>query len=153
MKKQKQRKVSSVDGTVHGSCFRTCIAAILDLDQDELPHWEDMGTEWHMSFFETLDKYGLEYYGTESMYRYQKDYGTVNGFIAFMEAIKSYEGVDGYVCVSGTSWREHVTRGHMVIYKNGELFLDPHPDNNGLKQMTEYWFIERKKIKNDKETN
>jgi hypothetical protein len=145
MKKQKQRKVTNYDGTIHGNCMRTCIAAMLDLDQDELPFWEDMGAEWHQSFHETLDKYGLECHGIETVYMYQKDYGQVNGFLMFLEAIKSYIGVDGYVCVSGTSWREYVTRGHMVIYKDGELFLDPHPDNNGLKTATEYWFIERKK--------
>lgn len=135
MKPITQTKVSSEDGSVSGNCFRACIASILEIDIDSIPAFEDMkGGEWHMPFFKFLSENGYEFHGTG---RFDNEFHD--------ELFKTYEGVDGYIIVNGTSPRKWVTRGHSVVYKNGVMVHDPHPSREGLVDLRDYYMIEKRK--------
>lgn len=127
MTKYTQTKLSSEDGTVHGSCFRTCVGSIMDIDPETIPHWEDMGDAWHNSFFSFLERNGYEFEGT--LFKEEK--------------LKEYPGVDGYVIVRGKSPRGFVSRGHAVIYKDGEPFHDPHPSGDFITEFQDAMMIRR----------
>jgi hypothetical protein len=128
-----QKKISTPDGLIHGSCFRTCLASILEIDVDLIPAFEDMGTSWHDSFFNFLQEQNLELEGTGRFGNKFHD-----------DLFPTYEGIDGYIVTNGSSPREWVTRGHSVIYKNGVMVHDPHPSGEGLKELQDYWMIKRK---------
>lgn len=126
-----QKKLSSIDGTIKGDCFRTCIACLLDIkDQDDLPSFEDMTNgEWIIPFVKTLNSYGYQF----------------NGCNKFEDIIvdKSFKGVDGYYIVGGKSPREWVKAGHATIYKDGKLVWDPHPSRDGILKEEEVYLIEK----------
>ena len=125
-----QTKLSTRDGSVRGNCFRACLASILEIDIDSIPAFEDMGSEWHKPFFDFLRQHDLEFHGTG---RFNSEF--------HVDLFPKYEGIDGYVIVGGKSPREWVTRGHAVLYRNGELAHDPHPEGGGLTELECYYMI------------
>lgn len=129
-----QTKISSKDGSISGNCFRACIASILEIDIDSIPAFEDMEAgKWQIPFMNFLSENGYEFEGTG---RFGNEFHD--------NLFKTYEGVDGYIIVGGKSPREWVTRGHAVVYKNGEMVHDPHPSGEGLIELENYYMIERK---------
>lgn len=137
MKPIKQTKLSSEDGTISGNCFRSCLASMMEIDIDSIPAFEDMEPgEWFTPFYNFLNENGYEFEGTK--YNYGKHVDKFNNYLM------TYEGVDGYILVGGKSPRTYVTRGHAVLYKNGELVHDPHPSNDGLLEIEDFYMIKRK---------
>lgn len=124
----KQTILSSEDGTVKGNCMSACLASILELDINDVPHFADMHVdEWGIKFHEFLYQHNCRMYGT----------------IHNIDELKTYPGIDGYVLVCGPSYRIHVKNGHSVIYRYGEFVFDPHPSNEGLKEFEYAYMIER----------
>lgn len=117
-----QTILSTEDGTIHGNCFRACIASILHIDIDDIPKFESMASgEWHIPFFNFLNANGYEFMGT----------GKPKGIY------------DGYIIAFGDSHRKYVTHGHSVIYKDGKMVHDPHPSRSGLKKLKGFYMIEK----------
>lgn len=106
-----------------------CLASLLELPIEEVPYFAGMGNEWHVPFFNFLNQYGYEYEGLIMPNR--------------IGDMMNYEGVKGYVCVSGRSPRSHVKDGHMVIFKDGKLAHDPHPDGTGIDSIDNVWMIRK----------
>jgi len=131
-----QQKVSSVDGAVSGSCMRTALGCITHTDPEEWPHLEVMGTEWHMPFMNHLISLGFDFEGT----CYRNPGESIPDFWARLTSLSP--GIDGYFVVNGTSPRAHVTRGHSVVYKDGELAHDPFPGGTGLLEVQTAYMIE-----------
>jgi hypothetical protein len=129
-----QTKISTPDGSVSGNCFRACLASILEIDIDSIPAFEDMGTSWHEPFWKFLREQNLDFEGTG--YFKNPNYDG-------MEKLKAYEGIDGFIIVNGKSPRAWVTRGHSVVYKNGEMIHDPHPSSDGLTELESFYMIRR----------
>ena len=125
MTPQKQTILSDPSAGIHGNCFSACLASLLDLPIETVPHFSVMGLEWVVEFIGFLNKNGYNYYGC-SDFKY----------------LPTENGVDGFVIVGGTSPRGTI-RGHSVIYKDGQPFFDPHPSNDFLLEPTEIYSINR----------
>lgn len=99
------------DGITRGNCWQTVLASLLDLPLDAVPHFVDLhdrkGVDWWQFSINWLWYRGYE------MFR-------LNGHL--------YN--DEYYIVSGKSPRGDYY--HVVIYQNGKLFHDPHPDGTGV---------------------
>lgn len=122
----KQTKINDEDG----DCFNACLASIMELPLERIPEFQKMGSSWFVPFLEFLHEQRYEYLGTK--------YGE--------EKIRAYRGgIDGYYIVGGGSPRGF-SRGHAVVFKDGEMVHDPHPDSTGLTEIKEAWIIERKKL-------
>jgi hypothetical protein len=102
------------------------------MEIDDLPAFEDMGTEWFLPFSKFLNDNGYEYHGCGT----PRSHG--------LDRLKTEKGVDGYVVVGGKSPRPHVTRGHAVVFKDGEMVHDPHESNEGILEIHHWYMIERK---------
>lgn len=104
-------------GITRGNCWQTAIASILELDLDAVPHFVDIdergGMNWWSFTVNWLWHRGLELYELDH-HLYTNEYYLVSG--------KSPRG-DYY---------------HVVVYRNGRLVHDPHPDGTGV--LTEEWF-------------
>ena len=138
-----QTKLSNEEGTINGNCLRTCIACLLEIDPEEIPHIEDMDV-WFGVFYDFLNSKGYEFEGTIYLgSKYFTEFGKRKAEDE-IKRFKEYEGVDGYIIAGGTSPRSYVTRGHAVIYKNGELAWDPHYSREGVLEITEAYMIKRK---------
>ena len=131
MTPQKQTKFSDHNNpSLRGNCFSACLASIMDLDISEIPNFAQLHNdtgEWLDAFFEFIRNYP----------KFE-----LNGSGHKIEELKNYPGVDGYVIVCGSSPRGFKA-GHSVIYKNGEPFFDPHPDNTFLKKFEYFYLIDQ----------
>lgn len=92
-----------------GNCTQAAIATLLDLPLESVPDFNNE-TEGPREFWELVEAFfngiGYEFYIGSGLHVY-----------------------DGLYLASGPS-----PRGvqHMVVYKNGELFWDPHPSGTGI---------------------
>jgi len=125
-----QTVLSNKEGTVHGNCFWTCIASVTHIPLSEFEDYQNE-KNWFPLLWDKLIKYEFEYHG-----------GINN-----LEKILDYKkGIDGYYVVDGESPRGFV-RGHSVVFKDGKMVHDPHPENLGLSKIWRAHMIER--INND----
>lgn len=110
-----------------GDCFRCCIASLLDMRAEYVPHFmkKDWGKEekdltWFKELQYWLSTRGLAYLDLIV----QKEFCGTNWF----EKIGA-GGFDAYHIISGVSPRGY---RHAVVGRNGIIVHDPHPDRSGL---------------------
>lgn len=97
-----------------GNCFSACLASIFEVDIAEVPN-----------FFEVSDD-------DEGWWAVVRDWLRPRGFgVMFLQLNdpEHLKGFTGYFIVAGLS-----TRGiyHAVVYKDGVLVHDPHPESTGV---------------------
>jgi hypothetical protein len=109
-----------------GNCFEACLASIFDLELSEIPLFKSVG--WFPEFYNWLRVGGYEFQGTLKP-----------------EDVLSYDkGIDGYFIVAGESPRgRHIKGGHAVVFKDGKIVHDPHPDGTGIVNIKYGMAIER----------
>ena len=100
-----------------GNCMSACLASLLGLPIGQVPnffdksesddHWWELVREW-------LKEHGL-------------------GVITINYSQELMEKIGGVHIVAGLSARDV---NHAVLYKDGKLFHDPHPDNTGVEPET-----------------
>jgi len=124
----KQTKFTSKDGMIHGNCMAACLASLFEVNIKDVPALGDMPVgEWHIPFYEFLNKHGYDSLGVEED----------------IKEMNNYNGVDGFFMVAGKSPRSYVENGHAVIYKNGKIIHDPHPSNDGIGEFRYFYIIEK----------
>lgn len=147
----------------HGSCYPTAIACILNMDVEDVPnfytlyHWEDKEEIVKERFRKAFPKVKEGETEDRKFWEYRSLWDTVinywlvaNGykrsFIGLMEdGGESYqqwlkENPDRYYIASGKTVRG---TDHVVIYKNGEMIWDPHPDRTGLETLEDIEFYDK----------
>lgn len=95
-----------------GNCWQTAIASVLDLPLDAVPHFVDVD----------------ERFGTENWFFYTYNWLHARGW--HIERIATHIYTNEYYLVSGPSPRGNFW--HVVIYRNGKMVHDPHPDGTGI---------------------
>ncbi len=124
MIEQKQKYRHKPEEGEIGDCFRTCIACVLDLNRDEVPHvfydnWKDgevVTVEAHKQLNDYLAEYDLVFAETPL----QATREQLNTYLAHY-----YK--DMYVVVGCNS----KNGGHSVVMCNGDYMWDPSIDNSG----------------------
>lgn len=115
-----------------GNCFQACVASLLDLPLEQVPHFlEEAGEQKSVErpFKKWLDERGLE-----AIQLWFNDWESIR---------RTYLGFGKYVIASGTSPRRREdgkTKSHAVVAKTQgwglELIHDPHPDDSFLDTKT-----------------
>ena len=91
-----------------GNCLQACVASLLDLDLEEVPHFSSYGELWYQKFV---------------------DWGLKRGF--YVLTIDSMPPPEVYAIMGGPSPRGGCS--HAVISgPNNEIVHDPHPEGGGL---------------------
>ena len=121
-----QTIISDETKGIHGNCFPSCLASILELSLDCVPAFQDM-TNWFPPLWDFLIKNGFEFHGTGK----KRDVLTYD------------KGIDGFYIVNGSSPRGF-KRGHSVVYRKGQLVHDPHISGLGVVEVWSFYMIERK---------
>jgi hypothetical protein len=115
------------DGT--GNCFEACLASILDMNISDIPMFHE--GDWFQRLWQWLKEKGL----------------TCHGTISPEDVLTYSDGIDGYFIVAGESPRgKHIRGGHAVVFKNGKMIHDPHPDGTGVVSIKYGLTIEKEKI-------
>lgn len=107
----KQTILSDRENGIVGNCWQACVASLLDLSIDEVPHFCD-SDNWPLNFYGWLKERGLACL----------EFKLLEGFYQMENW--------GYHLISGPSPRNSGLHG--VVGYNGEIAFDPHPDNTGL---------------------
>lgn len=106
-------------GKGEGNCFQACVASLLELRLDLVPHFcEGENDNWYMDLEEWLKGYNLA---------------------PLMVQVKGCPSLDHvYSIASGPA-----ARGlkHSVVYKGNELAHDPHPDKTGIDEVEDFIFF------------
>jgi len=131
IKKVKQTKF----GNKNGNCFSAVLATILQCDILEMEEYEkrwqlpnEYDVEIHIqSYIDFLNSKNLR----ELTFDYDKKY--------IKSVMKTHPNIP--IIYTGKSLRGDFL--HCVIYKNGEMFHDPHPDNSGLDMVQTTSFLVR----------
>lgn len=97
----------------NGNCLSAVVASLLDMPIEDVPNFTDSIDTFWQDFEKFIQSKGYQYLGTKRI----------------DERCKT---IDGFYIVLGTSPRGI---SHSVIYKNGELVHDPHPQGGGVKPM------------------
>lgn len=100
-----------------GNCFSACLASLFELSINDVPNFYDVSNdpvEWWCAVRDWLKIRG---------------FGIMSIHLHNPEILKDFEG---YFIVCGES-----SRGlqHATIYKNGEMYHDPHPANMGIRSI------------------
>ena len=108
-----------------GNCWQTVLASVLELPLNEVPHFvqdevdHDMAVEWHW---------------WDRSWQWLRERG-------LMFTVAEVDNTPGeYLLVSGKSPRGEGIY-HVVIYKDGEMVHDPHPDRSGLLTVDDAYVI------------
>jgi hypothetical protein len=97
-----------------GDCYRACIASILELNIEDVPHFMIQEPRQRIkSLLQFLGEYGYTLYSVEGLVDY------------------TYPDENDYYIVSGISPKDSKIK-HAVIGYNGKIVHDPHPDKSGI---------------------
>lgn len=127
MTPQKQKIVSDKEKGIYGNCLVTVLASMMDVPADECPQFQLM--------FDV--KQPVEGYWDTIVSNWIQSMGYSRWFYDIDEDPYKIEGYEGYYIAEGMSPRGN---HHVVIYKEGKMVHDPHPDNNGVIP-TQYWVL------------
>ncbi len=125
MKPVKQQFTHDPDNGVFGDCQRAVIASLLELPIEEVPHFAEGGVDSDEFFIR------LQSFINSKGYAYL----TVS---AAAENVFFGDCADVYHEIAGPSPRCNGVN-HAVVGKNGEVFFDPHPSDDGLAGSREDW--------------
>lgn len=117
MKFHTQTLFGGIDAPPHerGNCYQACVASLLDLDLDEVPHflmhddWAPRAQAWYAERGLAFLSYEGNPFANHPLYE---------RFVYF---------------AIGPSVRGHM---HCVLYRGAQLLHDPHPSRSGLTQVT-----------------
>jgi hypothetical protein len=107
-------------GKPDGNCFAACIASVLEFPLESLP---DLSTY--------ADDDGAWWLAIQAWIEENTDYSYVEVAIQDFEESNKFFG-NSYWIATGKSPRGK-DLNHAVVYCQGELVHDPHPDKTGLK--------------------
>ncbi len=107
----------------YGDCFRCCIASLLELPAEQVPHFCEDGqpTNWYVKLKAWLAQFDLTFIEIDV---------SQDGGAAWREAFKDCE-ISVYHTIVARSPR-FPTENHSVVGLNGNVVFDPHPDRAGL---------------------
>jgi hypothetical protein len=102
-----------------GNCWTAAIASLLELDLHDVPNFVqidvDGGQDWYLHTIKFLNEHG------------RTVVQTFDG-----NDVEFLPREDEYYLVTGQSPRGGGTIYHVVVFQNGKMVHDPHPDNAGL---------------------
>lgn len=121
---------------VYGNCLSACLATLMQIDLNKIINFNYINVQdrWR-EINNFIYSNGYENFGT---YYFNHPDRTWDALLA------RSEGVDGIFIGYGTSPR-NTDIHHAVLYKDGELFFDPHIDRSGIVDLKGVHLIEKAK--------
>ena len=117
----------------NGNCFPASIASLIEMEVDDviqIQEYYKSGCDWGQILKDWLKEKGYEILPANEFMVFHLDLNHIyQSEKEIEEDIKQLK--DEYYMVSGKSPR-YENESHIVIYQNGKLVHDPHPDNTGI---------------------
>lgn len=114
-----------------GNCLQYCIAYILGVNPDGVPHFLEEAINKKININSHIQNW-----------LYTKGYSLT---IAKQFEFYGKQEIDrpDIICCGPTPRSEKMGQHHAVIYNNGRMVYDPHPDETGLTYISEEYLIFR----------
>lgn len=142
----------------NGNCMQACIASLLELPLEQVipihkhfntsEDWGKILKDWFVANgYEFVPANEFNVFHTDTLIATNEAEGNIINDVL----LKRKELCNQFYMISGTSPR-HVGSTHCVIYQNGKLVHDPHPDNTSVLQIHSFMKIvpaKRKTLLND----
>lgn len=110
-------------GHLFGNCFAACVASIFELPLDQVPHFMvNRNNTANECWFEDFGRWLQRTFGSTPV-MLTGELGTPSSALCI---------------ASGPAKRGF---NHAVIWQNGRMVFDPHPDNTGLISVTDYIYF------------
>lgn len=143
MKPVNQTLFGDTDGKLKGNCFPACLASILELPLEEIPHfYEGCEVDDFLANLKSLAK--IEEFLNKQKYSYCvhfcEDFDSEEEFLKFIQT-----QTDSYWIAVGLPLMESDGEHHAVVYKNNKLLHDPHPPGLGLRSVENAWLLIKEK--------
>lgn len=108
-----------------GNCLQAVVASLLELSLDEVPHFvqDDVNSGGKVNWWNSMLEFLLSH-----------------GWLLHGATLDTHPGE--HLMVSGPSPRGNGIH-HVVIYKDGQMVHDPHPDRTGLVSIGAAWGLHR----------
>lgn len=114
-----QRLFFNAETGDRGDCMKCCIASLLELDYEDVPHFASMGDRWWIEYTNFLASLGWRI-GSAWFTASEEDATALTGYTQgyWLASVKSprFSHPDGR---PGT---------HMVVMRDGAIAWDPHPE-------------------------
>lgn len=107
-----QTIMRGTEGPVRGNCLQACVASVLELPLDDVPHFA-MSPDWLLDMDRFLARFGLGVL----LVRAGADWNFYADELPYLVAGKSPRG----------DWL------HSVIFAGGKMIHDPHPSREGFR--------------------
>lgn len=117
MKPVEQILLHDTENGVYGDCFRACVASILGMPSEDVPHFCDND---NINWFADLEDFLLPLGLAPLLFETKLNHKDMHFNCCSSEMI-----------ASGTSPR-FPDLLHSVVYKEGSMSHDPHPDKTGI---------------------
>lgn len=106
-----------------GNCFAACLASILEMGIEDVIQIQ-------------------EYYHQVDWSEVLQEWLNSKGYSFRCATIDEIRSTDKYILVSGTCPRDG-NINHIVIYKDGVMVHDPHPENTGIVDHQTFHIIDK----------
>lgn len=103
-----------------GNCFPACLASILEIDIEKVPNFQEPVGEWYIKYKQWLNQFGLDLVGVTNWDNWPEGRPKVFSIVSGM-------GPRGLQ--------------HSVIYFDGDMVHDPHPEGGGVKDITDWIYL------------
>ena len=113
-------------GARAGNCFASCVATLLHLDLDKVPHFCAYGSDWYLRFQKWLHARQLMVVSVDL-----KGDENSRNFLSRVDG--------GHWIASGPNARDGIM--HSVIYAGDKLAHDPHVSQEGLRTIYSAEFL------------
>lgn len=108
----------NLDPETTGNCFQACVASVLELPIDDVPHFVVEPGNWFSNFERWARRRGY--------------------WIAMVSGSEAIAAFAGYAIVNGLSPRD---TQHSVVYNGEELAHDPNPVGGGLAKVESWYYF------------
>lgn len=134
-----------------GNCFAAVIASALEMEVEDViqiqeyyddDNWLSILDAWLEDRGYVLeDASEMLCFHDDMLPRVIKEDGFTGDLFEYVDMVKK-KNMNEYYFVAGTSPRDKRI-GHIVIYKNGKMVHDPHPDGTGITTFDSFMKLKR----------
>lgn len=121
MKIQKQKYEHDPENGIYGDCYRTCVAMILDMDRDTVPHFSKMAALNPDG--PSASEYLRQWLKPQNLGLFSVVLSKHNTTEEVLEMLGHIENDVPFMLIGESARYKGV--GHVVVVKNGKIIADP----------------------------
>lgn len=129
-------------GSFEGNCFPACIASILEIPLEEVPHFFKEEADIINAIYKTKD------FLNKRGYNFYCFWKVGDSFVDIAPCpTKEFKSIDDKLTsfwIAGGPIKEEPNCGHAVVYYGNEMVHNPNPKSSGINEVNTYFVLENR---------